>query len=95
MQLLYKNISLSKKVEFTLSSKIVQGACLFLFSGFQFCFKTHRRAISLIFSISFYTSYHVEILLCLMQICPPEKTNISFQLNPPLRRGEETHLEIF
>ena len=30
-----------------------------------------------------------------MQICPPEKTNISFQLNAPLRRGEETHLEIF
>ena len=31
-----------------------------------------------------------------MQICPPEKkTNVSFQLNAPLRRGEETYLEIF
>ena len=30
-----------------------------------------------------------------MQISPPENTNISFQLNAPLRRGEETHLEIF
>lgn len=30
-----------------------------------------------------------------MQICPPEKANISFQLNAPLRRGEEAHLEIF
>ena len=33
MRLLFKNISLTKKVEFTLSSKIIQAACLFLFSG--------------------------------------------------------------
>ena len=61
MRLLFENISLTKKVEFTLSSKIIQAACLFLFSGSvsklsfdriiidetcQFCFKTHRRAIN-------------------------------------------------
>ena len=61
MRLLFKNISLTNKVEFTLSSKIIQAACLFLFSGSvsklgfdriiidetcQFCFKTHRRAIN-------------------------------------------------
>ena len=61
MRLLFKNISLTKKVGFTLSSKIIQAACLFLFSGsvsklsfdriiidetcHLFCFKTHRRAI--------------------------------------------------
>ena len=33
MQLLFKNVSLTKKVEFTLSSKIIQAACLLLFSG--------------------------------------------------------------
>ena len=33
MRLLFKNISLTKKVGFTLSSKIIQAACLFLFSG--------------------------------------------------------------
>ena len=33
MQLLFKNISVTKKVEFKLSSKIIQAACLFLFSG--------------------------------------------------------------
>ena len=61
MWLLFKNISLTKKVEFTLNSKIIQAACLFLFSGSvsklsfdhviiddmcQFCFKTHRHAIN-------------------------------------------------
>ena len=30
-----------------------------------------------------------------MQICRPEKTNNSFQLNAPLRSREGTHLEIF
>ena len=60
MPLLFKNISLTKKVEFTLSSKIIQAACLFLFSGSvsklsfdriiidetcQFASK-HRRAIN-------------------------------------------------
>ena len=69
MQLLFKNIS--KKVEFTLSSKIVQGACLFLFSGSvsklsfdriiidetcQFCLKL--IGVQSIFSFSFYKSYH-------------------------------------
>ena len=68
---------LTKKVEFTLSSKIIQAACLFLFSGSvsklsfnriiidetcQFCFKTHRRAI-IFFSFSFCKSYHKQILL--------------------------------
>ena len=68
MQLLL-NISLTKKVEFTLSSEIIQAACLFLFCGSasklisfdhiiideecQFCFGTQ-----LIFSFSFYKSYH-------------------------------------
>ena len=33
MRLLFKNISLTKKVGFTLSSKIIQAACLFFFSG--------------------------------------------------------------
>ena len=33
MQLLFKHISVTKKVECTLSSKIIQAACLFLFSG--------------------------------------------------------------
>ena len=33
MPLPFKNISLTEKVEFTLSSKIIQAACLFLVSG--------------------------------------------------------------
>ena len=71
MQLLFENMSLTKKVEFTLSSKIIQAACLFLFSGSvsklsfdliiidetcQFCFKL--IGIQSVFSFSFYKSYH-------------------------------------
>ena len=30
-----------------------------------------------------------------MQICPPEKTNISFQLNAPLRREKKPTRKVF
>ena len=109
MRLLFKNISLTKKVEFTLSSKIIQAACLFLFSGSvsklsfdriiidetcQFCFKTHRRTINFFVFIIF-ISHITSKLFFWMQICPPEKTNISFQLNAPLRREKKPTRKVF
>ena len=109
MRLLSKNISLTKKVGFTLSSKIIQAACLFLFSGsvrklsfdriiinetcHLFCFKTHRRAINFFVFILLVISQVNSFFECKSALL--KKTNISFQLNAPLRRGEETYLEIF
>ena len=67
MRLLFKNISLTKKVEFTLSSKIIQAACLFLFSGsvsklsfdrIIIYFASKLIGVQSIFSFSFSKSYH-------------------------------------
>ena len=73
MRLLFKNISLTKKVGFTLSSKIIQAACLFLFSGsvcklsfyriiidetLHLHFASKLIGVQSIFSFSFYKSYH-------------------------------------
>lgn len=106
MRLLCKNISLTKKVEFTLSSKIIQAACLFLFPGSvsklsfdriiidetcQFWLQ-NSSACNQFFRFHF-ISHITSNFFFWMQICRPEKTNISFQLNAPLRRGEETHLD--
>ena len=97
------NISLTKKVEFTLSNKIIQAPCLSLFSGSvsklsfdgiiknkacQFCLKAHRCTINFSFSFCHITSKSSF----LMQVCPAEKTNILSQLNTLLRRGGEAHL---
>ena len=45
MPLLFKNISLTKKVEFTPGSKIIQAACLFFFSGSVSKLSFHRIII--------------------------------------------------
>ena len=67
MRLLFKNISLTKKVEFTLSSEIIQAACLFLFSGsvsklsfdrIIINFASKLIGVQSIFSFSVYKSYH-------------------------------------
>ena len=107
MRLLFKNISLTKKVEFTLSSKIIQAACLFLFSGSvsklsfdriiidETCHLFQNSSACNQFFRFHFISHITSKFFFWMQICPPEKTNISLQLNAPLRREEEAHLEIF
>ena len=98
----------SKKVELILSSKIIQAACLFLFSGsvgkLSFdhitvdkvpIFLQNSLTCNQFLFFSFYfvsqMKSRVNSFNFFMQICPSEKTNISFQLNAPSKRGEEAH----
>ena len=81
MRLLFKNISLTKKVEFTLSSKIIQAACLFLFSGSvsklsfdriiidETCQLLQNIGVQSIFSFSFYKSYQILFLKANLPSC--------------------------
>ena len=107
MRLLFKNISLTKKVEFTLSSKIIQAACLFLFSGSvsklsfdriiidETCHLSQNSSACNQFFRFHFISHITSKFFFWMQICPPEKNKYFVPTKRSVKKGRRNLLGNF